>query len=208
MPIQRTYRKEGEGGIASYDWTDIAEGTGLVTFYGCSDAISGATTYSLINNSSIYSDSAALELVRDTEGSTTISFDTPKFNLPRIVKGTAYFSAAFRIDTTPGQTYLRLQLNKLNGSVATPISSFIKSSQKYFSVADNGMYFVKMPISGANVIKAGEQIRLTLELTRGGAGIAAVAFDPANRDAAYITPSTQPKLTSRMRVFIPFRIDI
>ena len=32
MPIPNVYQNQGEGVIASYDYTDIAEGTGLVKF--------------------------------------------------------------------------------------------------------------------------------------------------------------------------------
>ena len=53
MPIPVVYRKSSENVVASYDYTDLAEGTGVVQYYGCKSQVSGATVvftkYNLVN---------------------------------------------------------------------------------------------------------------------------------------------------------------
>lgn len=203
MALKQTLPIPAETAIATYNYTDIAEGTGIVSFFLFSEAIEGTTTYNLLTNA-LYS--TQIELTRSSDGDTTFNFDTPKFNLPRTVRGTAYYTTAFRVTST-GTMKVQARLKKWDGSSETNISDNITSIT--ISGDNQGMFLMKIPITTPTIIKKGDLIRLTIILTRGnGAGIAAIGNDPKNRDATQLTPTTQQDLVTISGVHIPFKLDI
>lgn len=200
VPIN--FRKSAEAAVASYDWTDIAAGSGLISFYLCATGASGATTYNLLT-SEVYSE--VIEM--DTSLSQTQNFDTPQFNLTRIISGTAYLSCAGRISSDgSGSIQITAQLKKYDGTTETNISDAILSSIK--TGADvREMYLIQIPCT-TTLIKQGEVVRLTLTVTRMSNGIATTGLDPKNRDGTQITPSTMSTISTVSKLFIPFKIDL
>lgn len=201
----REFIKGGENVVANYDWTDIAEGTGLVKFYGCASALSGATTieYNLLTHQ-VYS--AIIE--ETTTSSESFDFYTPYFNMPKNVRGTAYLNLAAYIDNSSSM-YFEVTFYKNSGGVDTAISSTISSE-----VVDNErrMAFLKIPLTFTH-FKKNDRIKMTLTIVErgtggGGGGTAGTGIDPMGRDGTLLDSSTYPDLTTQMTLYIPFVIDL
>src|SRR3990167_1116392 len=103
MPVPIVYRKSGEQSIATYDYFDIAEGTGIKAFYPAT--LSGALGI-LTADSNVYSDLPESQgnTISDAYALQSSGAYRVTFNLPKIIKGTMYVNAPFAINTDGNQT--------------------------------------------------------------------------------------------------------
>jgi len=174
--------------IASFDYTDIAEGTGLVILYGTDFRIDGSTiSYGLIKNpqrsTTLYTDVSS--------GTPSYNFDLSAFNLPKVVKGTAYFSACV-YGTPESNGYIRVQLKKYDGTTETNVSTQV--SEVFGNTSTNRRVFFKLPCTETH-FKKGEILRLTIS----GDGTGGRFYhDPINSSGA------DP--TQTLRIDVPFKI--
>ena len=174
--------------IASYDYVDVAEGTGLVKYYGTDFQVSGATiytSYGLIQNP-----------LRSTSASTApattrdYNFDLTPFNLPKTVKGTAHFQ--IKLQGAAGNAIrLSAQLKKVSGTDITNVTDAINSIN---SVAVDWINF-QLPCTQTH-FKKGDILRLTLAVVAAGTG--KFFHDPSNASA-----NSPP---DSMWVHVPFKI--
>lgn len=220
MPgIPAVYRKSSEGAVASYDYYDFAEGTGIKMFYGASQAISGATTYFLTENA-VYSKVIETGGDNATHADYTlvsdIDFDLAPFNMPKTIGGKAlfnFFQKAYSGGVCSGANLIRVR--KWNGTTETEIASVwtdgltnIDGTHRY--------NFVLAPLTIPDThFKRGEQLRVTVQqylMAVTNAATIVIGTDPQNRDGAvnYIVPSTDaaPTSTTQFKCYIPFKIDI
>ena len=190
--------------IASFDFEDVAEGTGVVIFFGISSETSGGVDYHLVANKAF---SSQPDTTRSTSGTTTIDFDTGTFNLPRTAKGTAYFSAAIGGTTDQARPQLKVQIFHVDAAAAeTNITSEI-TSQEFAAPSGVGpeMVFLELPITQKHFAK-GEFIRLRVKLVTTTNTTAGVGHDPNNQDPTFTSAAL--KITTVMELQMPFRIDI
>ena len=202
MTLPRFYRREDEKAVASYSFTDIAEGTGKQLYFGISSQDDSAVDYHLVSGiSGVYSSQATTS--RNSDGTTTMDFDSSVFNLPRTVKGTAYFAAGMGIAVATVQ--LQVQVKKVDaGANVTNLSSEISSVAT--AVTPSVMAFLEIPLT-QTVIKKGEFLRLTVKLvaTSLTTGVE-VGHDPANAAGNWIATGT--KHSTIMKFYMSFRIDL
>ena len=109
---------------ASYDFVDIATGLGFVLYYGVSGA-EPTQTYILasepLRSNLTYTG-------RSGAGTTTLTFDTSVFNLPRTVKGTALYVGDYFSTTTEAKR-LTITIQKIDvDSNVTNLSSAVSSN--------------------------------------------------------------------------------
>jgi len=176
--------------IASYDYFDIAEGTGMKQFYLCTSEITGpAVDYHLVGNV-IYSAELYLQFATASD----IDFDLSAFNFPKTISGTGILQIAFRNAGASGTCYIICRLKK-NDTVIVSIQSPTEAS------AAQGVWNMPITIPQTH-FKKGDVLRLTIEGYQGGAGIASIGLDPMNREATGVMVITQSS------IFIPFRSDI
>ena len=201
--IPEQFTVDPESAIASFAFTDIATGLGFVSFLGIASEDSGGIDFHLITNALFAQPSGTR---RSTQGTKTLDFYTAPFNLPRVAKGTAYFSAGMAV--SDGQSIkLLVQLKHIRGSTVTNITSEL-TSQTY--IASTGklsqMVFLELPITEQHY-KKGDFIRLTVKLNQvNEAGDSDVGHDPKNQTFQIIDPGT--KDTTVMTLLMPFVIDI
>lgn len=187
--------------VASYNYIDIAEGTGTVIFYGTATEASTGIDYHLLANKI---DGWPREKSVNSTSTTTLDFDLAPFNLPQYVKGTAYFSAGIGAHGQDGTTTkIQVQLKHWDGSTPTNLTAEIES-QTVTVAGGAGAYEVaclKLPITTEKHFKKGEILRLTVKLIVSitGASTGIVGHDPMNTSTDYI---------SMMQVHVPFRIDL
>lgn len=190
--------------IASYDFTDIAEGTGMVKFEGTVSKTSTSTSFILVKPTL---KSSQITTIKNGTGSITLDFYTSKFILPQTVKGTALLVATIGA-THNSSARLDIQLKKGDGTVisaqiTTPTFTGDGGSQETLATET----LTQIPITNTTHFKKGEQIRMTIILTETGTNDAELGHDPLNGDGNYIKPSSTSHTTS-LKLYIPFRIDI
>ena len=204
--------------IASFNFTDIAEGTGIVVLNGFQQETSAATTYALSQQSP---NSVTIETEWAETGETftkqvDLDFDLGEFNLPQDIKGTALFNINVWSKADGGgdtiTSYIHFRLRKWDGSAETEIANARSAD---FAETDNtGVnHTVNVPLTVTNThFKKGEQLRITVEgYSKIGAaaqsGVVAIGHDPGDRDGTRIKPSTDPATTKFIN-HIPFRINV
>ena len=179
MPIPRIYRKTAEA-IASYNWTDIAEGTGVVTLYGTQTKISGSTTYKLVQ------DALPSTIAAYKGDDTTLTFDLTAFNTPKTVKGTAMFSVGVGGDTGV-DNHVSVQIFHVRGATATAISSDLATSSHDFG-ASSGEYLVLIPIPLTQTnFKEGDILRMVVKFINDAGTDGEIGVDPIGRGSTWIT---------------------
>jgi len=202
LPVQ--FRKAGEQVIASYDSTDIAEGTGLVEFDGFTTKQDTTTTYLL---------SSATVRTNDVETSTAavttanakrldLDFDLSAFNLPKNIVGTAMVTATLKgvkNATVMNYYYIaRIKKNDVEIASAQSETNGSNASTDYYTMT------VQIPITTIQNFKKGDVLRLTMEVwagTTAGSGTVTLYHDPHDTTVA-------TALTTQLKCHIPFRIDL
>lgn len=198
--------------IASYNYVDVEEGTGIVEYYGTRKQGSAGDAYYLLRNPyrsagySKYSVGGNLNYL--TTGSYT--FDTLTFSAPRYVQGNAYFSAGSLIDA--GDTpYIEVQLFHVDsGNNETAITGNIDGAH-YGLTGDLAInLFVVLPITTPHQVKIGEKIRMKIT-THTSSGTFYLGCDPSDTSFPTTLGIAAPEntyATTKMTIGIPFRLDL
>jgi|TARA_Y100000296_G_C5155480_1_gene248803 hypothetical protein len=186
MSFPQTFRKSFERNLANYNYVDIANGLGYSTFYGLFTAVAG--TYALIGNPLVCGGSV---LPADRRlNAENRDFETSTFNLPRVVKGTAYISGEAVSDGTGTITTI---VKHWDGNTETTIGG--PSSTPNFKNGTNGV-FIAIPLA-ETVFKKGDLIRVSMSVGDCGDGVHGFYIDPVS--AHGLEP---------FKVLIPFKIDL
>ncbi len=209
MPVPIQYRKSSEAAIATYSYTDISEGTGVVKFYGYSTETSGANLYHLSTNP-YYSEEVEVSVSTNT----TYNFNLSAFNLPKIIKGTAVINGTIDIKSAAGGTdvdgWILFYIYKVSGSVVSTLGS--ASTPVYNAAAGaETKHILSVPITISKTnFKKGDILRLTAMIyvyNKVGTNTVSLGIDPQNRDGTYIKPSTDGLIT-KLEFNCPFVIDL
>ena len=201
MPIRKVYAKPGQDAISSYDYVDIANGTGVTKFYAHTTALSGATLYyhNLTTDSSLYS--YEIEKVIGNDG---MYFNLSPFQKPQQVRGTALIRFSSQINSGIAALYWIVRLYKVASGGGTTL--FGEAVSAVGSGADPSIDNWVIPITLTDThFKRGESLRLFVLPSGAGGGTKYIGLDPTNRSGTLITPaSTYP---TKLELFIPFKID-
>lgn len=199
--IPTKFRKSGEAIIASYEYIDVAEGTGIIHFYG-SEMKDSTGTEHLLTASVVYS--TAVEYVQAQGTNSTIDFDLAPFNLPRTLKGTAYINMDLS-NATAGNSTAQATIKHYDGTTATAVSSAVTSHNVATGAHD--LILLEIPVTTTH-FKKGDILRLSIKVTAGaGSTEARIGIDPSNRDGTNIKPSDGFH-TSQLHFYCPFDLDL
>lgn len=207
--------------IASFNYTDIAEGTGVVKFYGATSHSDGTKYYYLTTNTpysqdivisgaQVLTDGTQLRIVQNTYGI--------RFNRPQNAKGTAYLNI-----TIGGYSVSLFSGNKLwisgayiqaSGATTTTNMSPTVSGAVYNFTAANTVesqsMLIPLPITGTQHFKAGEWLRLYIDLwgyneagdlSHGGYG-----NDPADRNDT-TAKTIADASTTKLELYVPMLLN-
>tara|TARA_R100001530_G_scaffold74586_1_gene52508 strand:- start:10 stop:585 length:576 start_codon:yes stop_codon:yes gene_type:complete len=111
-----------EGSIASYNYTDVADGTGVIVFYGAITEDDSGSDYILTTKTTPSRGIAENRYINQTNS--PYDFDLTAFNLPRTVKGTATAHFEIAVGSTNAVTPT-VQVQKVSNSVVTNVSAVI-----------------------------------------------------------------------------------
>ena len=210
--IPETFQAQANS-IATYSYTDIADGTGKQIFYGFQTKTSAGTKYNL-STIALYSSTIELALAAiPGSGSGAYSdvfdldFDLPEFNLPKTIKGTALVVVPIYMNEGGAVAFMKVQalVRKWDGTTETEIAN--ATSAEYSAT---GVYIATFPVTIPEThFKAGEPLRVTLKLQgkefSGDVTGVTMALDPMDRDGTYIIPSTA-EVTTQVIFHIPFKL--
>ena len=209
MAIPQVYKTAAEGAIASYNYTDIAEGTGIVTFYAARTQDSVAS-HSILTQNVVYSDIASTAVINNVGSDTwgkkiDWDFDLSPFNMPQTIGGKANISVSWQVTTPTSGTaegYL-LFLIKKNDSFIASVATITRGNTPVTTYEEKtSLLEVTVPKTH---FKKGDVLRVTMEgWARSGAvsdGMLTVLHDPKAR-----TINTFD--TSVLQVNMPFDLDL
>lgn len=217
VQIPPAYPPPTEEAIATFDFQDIASGTGFVNYLLMSNEDSAATEY-VLSDSVLYSDDIVIGY-SNTESSTPFSkrvdtdFDLTSFVFPRTVKGTALINIPWLTGSDGANAwegYLIIRLRKWDGSSEAEIASVQTKtlSQAGVGAESVGVFSVNMPVPRTH-FKRAETLRITVEIWARVAGSAAsinfnYGIDP--KDRANDIGGTSFILTTS-NILIPYEVS-
>ena len=202
--------------VASFDYSDIAEGTGTNDYYLFSTLDDTAIDYHISKDQTKRSSNIEYSQTVGSGGSNSADYDLSIFNLPQTIEGTAYISGSAGIEyvsgATPNKTLvITCKIRKWDGTTETEIAS--NSSTTFVGVANsNPVYFNYLfPITIPNTFFAkGETLRVSIDTLwtadGGGAWTYHYGTDPTNRDGSFLTATADT--TTITKVSIPFDLNL
>lgn len=196
--------------VASYDYTDIAEGTGIQAFYAFTADASGSLTLHLsgeIIDAGITAVAADIYPQRSLVTSVERIFELTGFNLPKIIKGTGYVNFTWAPEHASGTfiTKVKVRIYKNTTELVTATTSTKSIGSGNTIITSN----LKLIIPRTN-FKKNDQLKISFEgIIDSGDGHIYVYHDPINRDFTQETPNvTAATNTTICKGHIPFVLDI
>ncbi len=185
--------------IETFDFTDIATGLGFETYFGTAQEDSVDNIYLLlpfaVNSGGGDSNNSFNAFTKRTSvGTTTLTFNTSVFNLPRTVKGNAYVSFGLNGNSSlTGRATATLSIVDSGGTPTNISSTF--TTRNMGNSADESQ-LLELPLT-QTTIKKGEKLRLVFELVfASGSGTLKVHHNNLS--------STNTEI---FKLLIPFRIE-
>ena len=192
MVLAKKYQSQ-ESAIATYNYEDIASGTGFVVYYGAKTADDAGVDYILTNNQ-IYSHGI------DTAGATLdLDFDIV-FNKPQRIRGNLFANINLSSGGATNVT-ATVKVRKDDGAeyeIASKTSAGVALAGN-----DDFTLAVIVPINSIQLFKKGETLRITITTTC-SAGTLFLSHDPANRTG----PNGITLDTSQLIFHVPFVVDV
>jgi hypothetical protein len=210
LPI--SFADTGDAAIASYDYTDLADATGITRLYGGKTQISGTVYLRLDKNSFIGNsnpNTSGSRNAADFAKSIDIDFDPSVFQLPRTIKGTLLANIPIMI-TANCIMYLILRVRKV--TVAAAEIEIANAMSEPYATANDPYYF-SVPITvPETIIEQGEKLRLTVEgwiSSSSGTVYGNVAYDPQNGivDPGASFGADYAAGETLMQFFVPFKVE-
>lgn len=195
--------------LASYDFVDIAAGTGIINFYA-----GNTVDLNLLSNHEFYAETVWTEST-DYVGNAyqqglDMDFDV-LINRPLTLKGKIVVNVPITVyGDFPPTGYVTVKVRKWNGSTETEIASN-DSSALTGSGGGNDYYMKAVDIDiPLTVFKIGEYLRLTIvgyikTNNVAGTGRIGVAHDPMNRTTGWDATGTVP---SKFVFQCPVRLNL
>ena len=185
MTIPEKFRKSGEPALANYDFIDIAEGTGIVNYFGYAHGESAggvlAISYGL-STDTLQTERASQGVAEERDGATMgeathtdmrskidMDFDL-KFNLPKRIKGKIKVECSYGGVTATGggngaNIFPKLLVRKWDGTTETEIT---EAEGRIFAIPidvdTNTRTIFEADVSTIQHFKKGETLRLTMQL--------------------------------------------
>lgn len=204
----------GESTIATYSYTDIADGTGVAEFYGFAVTTSASTTYGLSGNSMnanpTYTMAAA---AANAVPQKTIEKDfSVIFNTPRNLKGTIYLDIPVGDNNNVlnnATYYVIATITKISGGVSSAVGAAVQSENISSGAATTNRNRIVMPIVVSSIIhfKKGDTLNVNLQLWT-NLPLAAGTLDVYLFHDPEATASLVDNVSTEMILYIPFVLNI
>lgn len=219
--LPQNFPPQTPSAIASYSFTDIASGTGVVNFLGAVTQNDTTKDY-ILNTTELASNdifvSGGATFAGNTAWTEVINKDFDVvFNLPQTIKGTAYLSVGIGLEGGGGGGGLAnlkvsgAQIIHYDGTTETVVGT--GSSETFIPLINSSKEGKNMLIPFTlteKFFRAGDILRLSMIVfirTTGSAGVVSYGFgaDPTDRDFDTTLPAD---VSTKMTLAMPFRVDI
>ncbi len=181
--------------IASYDYLDIAEGTGMRLFY-----LAQAVTTPVLVQNQTYS---SLNRIGGTSATYDWDFDLTAFNSQQYLKGTALISLGIRLMTSTHCSVDNVYIRKWDGTTETTIGTAAGSGFVHGTAPENRQDLIAITLT-PTVFKKGEILRVSITFTV-SADSGWIGTSPTgDPDATYFTDAGY----SISKCYIPFNLDL
>lgn len=190
--------------IATYNYTDVATGIGVVLYYVIGTRTGASTyAYSLTTDSAAYASQQEVLHTGAAGTSTTYNFDLTPFNTPQVAKGTALFNCCLAAQNNYG--YIIAQLFHWDGTTETSITSAVQTSNSAAHLRE----CLELPITQKQ-FKVGEILRLKVIIHKEGTtGVYAMGCDPTGIFGGWLHAAlTAPVVTTTSILHMPFLLDL
>ena len=198
--------------LASYDYTDFIDGSGVVNFLGGNSQNTTTLNYfmtreSTRSNNSSTSSTELFSAVADTK-KLDIDFDI-LINIPRTIKGTIFVTVPVAVTSrNSGSTSMRVigKLRKVRDGVESEVSSGTSATYGVSNTPAGSSVTFKIDVTTEEHYATGDILRLTCEVWASqntGSSQVTIYHDPANRTTGML--ATNP--SSQLNIRIPFLIE-
>ncbi len=225
--IPQIFRKNPEN-LVVYDWENLLENTGYVSYDGYVTCDSGGVAYSLVPTALATYLKSATGFNQETTYTLTVSsngtgqadwtkdldvdFDLSEYKRPQVIEGKGYVRLSFYLygNNSGSLGKIIVRLRKWNGTTETEIVS-VESVNDY----DYGYHHI-VPLEfdvPATSFAVGDQLRLTVEGWLKDAGATTsillyIAGDPSNEvsETVVATSAHIPAGQTRIILHVPYRM--
>jgi hypothetical protein len=218
--IPRNFRVSQEKFIATFDFTDVASGTGYEVYY----PMVYEDDINVLSPNVLFSQVVTQEALNVTSTTETVQLDVDYdilFNLPRVIKGKLLANIPMGVEANSGDTYnwwVHVYVRKWDGTTETAIADtqgkrflgqvLTTSTFKHF------MNAIEVDCPQTNFAK-GESLRVTITMTGySTAGDFNVFFgnDPLDRDTIdgedTDWSNSSPTVPSTTKILVPYKLDL
>lgn len=205
------FPEEVSPNIASYNWTDIANGVGQAKFYMCDGINASGATYLLTSNV-FYANTIETSTTTSSGTFTDIlnkTYSAAAFTQPRDCEGTAYFHGCVNFNPDVGDDvgayYLIITLYKNTTSIGT-VTTATQTSAAGTSLPTE--FIVPITITRTH-FAIGDVFKCLVncyvkKVSGSGAALEfGIGHDPQNRDGTYLTPSSNTNHFTTMEINLP-----
>lgn len=195
----KSFLRNAEGVIASYDYTDIAEGTGIIKFYGGKYAVDAtpANDQYRLNSNIILPSSTSTSL---STGTNEFDFDVT-FNSSRIIGGTGYIQIPVYIQST-GTITPKVTIIHYDGTTETTLVAQI-TMVTLSGTASAFESVLKFTVPQTH-FKKGETLRVNLVLESTTSSLP----NSLNHNPLANQTSTYTNTGGALAVYTPFDLDL
>ena len=218
MEVKQTFPAIPNNAIASYDYVDVANGTGITDFYLMREDSSRGLQATQTRTTAKEEEMSAVYVyngnVFHLSGSQPVTFSLAPFNLPRTIKGQALVQGSFELSGGNAQGLIKLvfALTKngtefASGSMAQQSadpSAFVSGSIVLPITITTPTHLTRGDVLGVKYYVLGKSTAVTGET----AGVkTTIGTSPLDENGSVLTPSTNPGETTITKISIPFRLD-
>jgi hypothetical protein len=204
---------------AVYNFTDVAEGTGVISLYLCRTTDSVGDDFILTSNSLKSADEArgSNRASAGSEANPTQDldddYDLTAFNSSRTIEGTATLNIPYVIGTSASSNtrtgYLIVKIRKWDGATETEIASVQSETVSQAAGTEEGVFLMQVDVPRTHFSR-GETLRITMEVwtqVAGSGTTASLAYgtDPADRDFTWNSATFE---STQSQINIPLQLDL
>lgn len=221
--LPQNFKRINPPAIASYNYVDIAEGTGVVIYYGAQTNESNTDDY-ILTTQTPYSNEKTTQGQASQNGEhqiLDIDFDI-EFTLPKIIQGTVigqipWVSGNTNTTNRSGGSYCIMKVRHWDGTTETDLATAQTEDHDVSDLeADGTVKLTYTTISTPQKFKAGETLRITVELWNADNGLdnqpVSLCHDPKDRTLVnavdHATAIDTAPDSTQMAFYIPFKLDI
>ena len=218
MTVDPVFRNRGEQTLGNYNWIDLAEGSGYVTFYPVSTIEETTENFTMLRTKRYGHtfEQTGIKTVGTITKEVDIDFDI-KINKPSIINGNVVVNMPFRFghenNNGTGDGYWIIKVRKYSGSTETDLGS--TQSNAFNTVGGAGAYVWEYDVGAYMVdidnasLKRGDILRITVEgwISSTNYGSTQIGFTYSPNDET-TTWWTTENPTTTMTVDVPFKIDL